>query len=125
MSNRGDKKTPANRGFLVFRTLSVRSERHTPAAGITAGIIVDFQLPRAVCQLTRQVAAEGADHVVGAAAAAVVQVVDTAIRRDQINLQVTFAGVNDAYRDLRRALDALPLRPLMVIGLSTVALSRI
>src|SRR5690606_13241467 len=78
------------------------SERDAPAvdlAGIAPRVVGHAQPPGAVQALGRQVAGVGLDDVVGAAAAAVVQVVDAAVGRQQVHPQVADVGVLDVHAD--------------------------
>ena len=67
-------------------------------SGIAVGVVVDPQLPVAVERLARQVQREGAAEIGRAAAGAVVQVVEAAVRRDQVDLEVAAVGVDDVER---------------------------
>src|SRR3546814_2818823 len=79
------KRAPALAGAPCL-ALRHRSERDAPAvdlACVAPGIVGHAQPPRAVEALDRQVAGVGLDDVVGAAAGAVVQAINAAVRCEQ------------------------------------------
>src|SRR3546814_9197050 len=80
----------------------MRSERDAPAverAGIAPAAVLHAQVPGAVEALARQVDRIGLVDVVAASAAAVVQLVHAAIRRNQVNPEITDVAVRDVHVD--------------------------
>src|SRR5690606_8970430 len=64
-------------------------------AGVAACAVADPQTPGAVCRFAGRIDGVGADDVVGTAPGAIVQVIDRAIGRNQVDDQVTDVGVPD------------------------------